>query len=367
MKVLLLADLNSAHTEKWACALAGKGYQVGIFTLNKPGVAWWEPFREITVFGPVTFEEKILSGSSFSKLRYLLAVKPLSKVIREFKPAIVHAHYATSYGLIGALSGFHPYVLSVWGSDVMDFPSRSLFHRLLLKYNFRKADLLLGTSKIIGACISRLTNKRVEIVPFGINTDIFKPGIERLAFSSDDVVVGTIKSMETIYGIDILLQAFQIVSTRHTEIPLKLLIVGGGTRKEEYIALAAKLGIDGKTVFSGKVPYARVPLYCQSMDVFVNLSRNESFGVSVLEAGASGKPVVVSAVGGLIEVVLPELTGITVAPDNIAQAAEAIERLVLDEKLRKNMGVAGRHFVKDNYDWEMCLATMDALYKSLIK
>src|SRR5438105_2510828 len=115
MKVLLLSDTHSEHTEKWARGLADKGIEVGLFSFNKAAYEWHQ-YERITVF----FEpEDVINADRFlTKLSYLKYVSILKKIIRHFKPDILHAHYATSYGLIGALSGFHPFVLSVWGSDV---------------------------------------------------------------------------------------------------------------------------------------------------------------------------------------------------------------------------------------------------------
>jgi len=366
VKILLLADLNSPHTQKWASALSDAGLHIGIFTLSEVDNSLWNGREGITVYNPVSFSRKRISGNSYSKLLYLKARKQLRRVVKEFKPDVVHAHYATSYGLLGALSGFHPLVISVWGSDVMDFPSRSFLHRMLLRYNFKKADLLLGTSLVITDCIARLTSKSTEVIPFGIDTNVFTQGQERIVFEGSDLVVGTVKSLEKIYGIDILLRAFRLVSLRHPDKPFKLLIVGEGTMEAEYKELASHLGIDSKTVFTGRMPYEKIPFYFQNIDVFANLSRNESFGVSVLEAEACGKPVVVTSVGGLKEVILPGVTGIAVPSDNPEQAANAIESLLLDDKFRAEMGRRGRELVKEKFAMEVCLSRMIAHYKALV-
>lgn len=365
MKILLLSDLNSAHTQKWATALAGEGIEVGIFTLNEADSDWWNGYSAIRVFRPLTFSRKRIAGNPFSKLVYLKAISHLKRVIREFRPDVVHAHYATSYGLLGALSGFRPFIISVWGSDVMNFPQRSFFHRQLLQFNFRKADLLLSTSKAIADCIQSLTAKPTEIVHFGIDTNVFVPGMERIIGEAEDLVIGTVKSLEPIYGIDILLKAFHVLSNRHPGKRLKLLIVGGGSLSEAYQTLASELGIAHLTTFTGKVTYEKVPFYIQNLDIFANLSRNESFGVAVLEAEACGKPVVVTAVGGLKEVMLPGITGFAVPPEQVEETALAFERL-LDEKLRKQLGAAGRQFVLEKYTLEKGLSQLIDLYKKLL-
>jgi hypothetical protein len=111
MKILLLSDTNSEHTEKWALGLAEKGIEVGLYSFNKARYPWHDHKNIKLLFEP---GEKINAGKSSTKAGYLKHVKTLKKKLAEFKPDLLHAHYATSYGLVGALSGFHPFVISSW-------------------------------------------------------------------------------------------------------------------------------------------------------------------------------------------------------------------------------------------------------------
>jgi len=86
-----------------------------------------------------------------------------------------------------------------------------------------------------------------------------------------------------------------------------------------------------RLIFTGKVPYNEVPKYQNMLTISVSVSDSESFGVAILEASACEKPVVVSNVGGLTEVVEDGVTGIIVPPRNPEKTAEAIEKLLLDK------------------------------------
>ena len=144
MRILLLSDTYSEHTEKWALGLASHGIVVGLFSFNKASYSWYQNQKNISVlFEP---NEKL---DTSSKLSYLKFVGSLKKAIAQFKPDVVHAHYATSYGLIGSLSGFHPFVISAWGTDVMKFPQKNIINKTILKYNLRKADAICATSNTI--------------------------------------------------------------------------------------------------------------------------------------------------------------------------------------------------------------------------
>lgn len=304
-----------------------------------------------------------------SKLSYLKVLPELKKVIRDFKPDILHAHFATSYGLLGALSGFHPFILSVWGSDVFDFPKKSFLHKFLFEYNLKKADKILSTSHVMARETENYTGKEIEVTPFGINIEQFKPEkVDRAAltpFTERDIVVGTIKLLEDKYGINYLIEAFSIVLRRHPELPLKLLIVGDGSERKNLENLTEKLEIKEKVYFAGMADYSKVPYFNRVLDVYAALSNDESFGVAIIEAQSCGKPVVVSNAGGLPEVVEEGKTGFVVEKKNVEAAAEKLEKLVLDADLRERMGKAGRERVIKLYDWNENVAQMMKIYSKI--
>ena len=149
--------------------------------------------------------------------------------------------------------------------------------------------------------------------------------------------------------------------------PLKLLIVGAGSLSTALKKLTYDLGIEKDTVFTGKIAHELVPVYDNMLSVSVSVSNSESFGVAVIEASACGKPVVVSDVGGLPEVVKDGITGIVVPPRNPEKTAEAIEKLVLDDSMRKQMGATGREHVAKFYDWNKNVEQMVDIYRGMIK
>jgi glycosyltransferase involved in cell wall biosynthesis len=290
-------------------------------------------------------------------------------MIADFQPDILHVHYASSYGLIGALSGFHPYLVSVWGADIFEFPRKSIFHRELIKFTLRKADKILSTSHVMAKETNKYTEKPIEVTPFGIDLDRFKPFHAESLFNEDDIVIGTIKGLDKQYGIEFLLQAFAILAKRQPALPLKLLIVGGGPLEKSLKQRANELGIENRTAFTGQVRYDEIASYHNMLTIFVALSviDSESFGVAILEASACEKPVVVANVGGLPEVVEHGVTGLVVPPKHPEAAAAAIERLIHDNELRWQMGNAGRERVKKLYDWKVNVEQMLGIYRDVAR
>ncbi len=363
-RILFLSDVDSAHTRKWAIALDARGYEIGIFSLKKSETDWFEEFPSIRIFDRDGFGADKFHSTSASKISYLKLIPQLKKVIRFFRPDILHAHYASSYGLLGNWSDFHPLVISVWGSDIFEFPKKSIIHRLILFNNLRNADMIFSTSEIMKKEVLNYVNREVAVTPFGVDTEKFFPAKVESVFPETAKVIGVIKTLETVYGIDVLINAFPLVKKQYPG-ELKLLICGSGTKEKELKDLAESTGYSNDILFTGKIPQPDVPRYQNMIDIFVNVSLRESFGVAVVEAMACGKPVVATAVGGLKEVVEDNVTGILVPPGNVEKTADAILDFLNHPEKALQFGKAGRERVLNRYDWEKNLDAIEVQYGKL--
>lgn len=203
------------------------------------------------------------------------------------------------------------------------------------------------------------------VTPFGVDCALFRPQQVRCAGT---ITIGTVKTLTHVYGVDVLIRAFaRLWAIAHRQNArcasrLRLLIVGDGEQRSDLCNLAVQLGIGAVTEFAGAVPHAQVPLWLRKLDVYVAASRQESFGVAVVEASACGVAVVVSDAGGLPEVVRDGVTGWIVPQDDPHTLADALSTLVFEDELRQRFGNAGRQFVLQNYDWDRCVDTMERLY-----
>jgi glycosyltransferase involved in cell wall biosynthesis len=367
MKVLLLSKADNAHTIKWAKGLASRNIQVGIFSLNPCPAEIYSEYPNITVYDYIL---DFSMASPLKKLNYFKAIPTINKVIKDFSPDLVHAHYISSYGLLGSLTNAKPYIISVWGADIYDYPRANFITKALTKFTLNRANKVLSTSHVMAVETAKYTSKEIEVTPFGIDLTKFKsfPVDERL-FSTDDFVIGTIKALEVKYGIDILLKAFSKLKEEFPDLPLKLLLVGTGSQFEYLKKLAEKLNVSDDVKFIGKVKPDEVPSYINNLDIYAAFSvqDGESFGVAVIEASACEKPVVVSNVGGLPEVVDNRKTGLVVKARDVDAAYLGLKELLIDRGKREKLGKNGRARVKDLYDFENNLTQMISIYKDLLQ
>lgn len=367
MKLFIISDLSDVHTKKWVSSLALRSTDIFLFGFNKPDMEFYRQYRNVAVFSMDIFSDlhNPMKNGGWEKWKYLKTLKTLKQKIREFQPDILHAHYATSHGLLGALSGFHPFIISVWGSDVYDFPKVSFIHKCVLKYNFFRADRILSTSYIMAAEIQKYTSGNIDITPFGVDTELFKKNgnVKNIV---RPFVIGTIKALDHKYGIDTLLEAFAIVRKRNPNKELVLKIAGKGEQLYNLKKKAEELHIEPYVCFLGQIENTKVPDCINQMDVFVALSRTESFGVAVVEAMACECPVVASDADGFKEVIADGETGFIVPCNDPLAAAEKIQKFIDDKGLGIRMGRMGRERVSALYNWKNNVDKMVGIYQDLL-
>lgn len=363
MKIVLLSGASSIHTVRWANGLSAVGHQVYVISQH-PIVDAFDP--------GVIVHEFPFRGS----LGYFTMVPGVRKLLKLIKPDVVNAHYASGYGTTARLVNYHPWVMSVWGSDVYDFPYKSPLHKWLVTENLKAADAVASTSSCMAVKTRLLLPELhdISITPFGVDMDAYPYEALTRADQDGQITIGTVKTLSSKYGVDTLIEAFSILlgelENRDPDTAAKLVLrlVGGGPQTRELQILVEKLKIVDRVVFVGQVPHSQVPLELSKLDIYVALSRldSESFGVAIIEAGAAGRPVVVSDAGGLPEVTVHEKTGLVVPRDNPQAAAKAIMTLIDDRKLREQMGKAGREHVESHYSWPVCVETMLDVYRGKV-
>lgn len=359
MRVVLLSSATSIHTIQWVNHLAELGLDVHIISQHPAALGI-----------PQHIPVHILPFKGF--LGYFFNAFALRKILKEIKPDLLNVHYASGYGTTARLVNFHPYVLSVWGSDVFEFPYRSFFHKWLLGKNLDSADVIASTSLSMASQTKLYTShKNIEITPFGVDLNKFN-SFKYPQLNTEFITIGTVKTLKHVYGIDILIKAFAIL---YKELQaedaalcskLQFRIVGGGADVDNLKLLASDLGILHLIEFVGAVTHNQVPEELSKLDIYVALSRQESFGVAVVEAQAMGVPVIVSNVGGLPEVVKHGQTGFIVESENPQQAANMIKKLILDGELRQSMSVQARQFAHTHFSWQTCAKKMSQVYQNTL-
>lgn len=357
MKICFIAPADNYHTIKWCNWFRSRGHEIHVVSFTDSAI------DGVTVHSLNTNVD--VHGNDFGKLKYLKYARKVKRIVERIKPDVINVHYATSYGTVAALSGLKGYVLSVWGSDIYDFPNRSILHKAMLKFSLSRAKYIFSTSNAMAEETKKYTSKKIEITPFGVDTELFSPDKRNRDSSDGEFVVGTVKALTPKYGIEYLLKAVAIIKRGHPQIPIKLRIAGKGSHEEEYKNLALSLEIDDITTWLGFIPQEQAAKEWANMDVGIVASTldSESFGVSAVEAQACGTPVIISDVPGLMEATLPGQTSMVVPREDETALADMLIKMYKDPILRKKIGIRGRKYIDENYELNQCFKK---IYKLLL-
>lgn len=296
----------------------------------------------------------------------------LRRLLATIKPDLLHGWYLTNVGLVAALSGFRPLIISPWGSDVVfdaDTTSISPLARFARRYSLLKADMITATSEFLAGEAAKYAprGREIHVVPFGVECERFRPVVERMTVvTAGEIVVGFAKPLRRKYGPEYLIMAFRILCDKYPNARLR--IAGEGEMAGELEKMVRASGLCERVTFTGYVPHDRMPAFLEGVDIFVMPSSftSETFGVAAVEASAMEIPVVATRVGGVPEVVVDGVTGLLVKQADERALAEALSTLAENPELRKQMGRAGRAHVLSRYKWEDNAAEMSRLYEHLL-
>ena len=319
MKICYLADVNNYHTEKWARYFVNKGHEVVIISLSKGQIEGCKVYD---------FNYRnVKKLSTIKKLSYLVFVSKIKKIIKNEKPDVVHAHYASSYGLISKLVGFNPTIVSLWGSDILLFPKKSFLHKFIIKKILNANNYLFSTSEYMIKEANKYLKKTktIYLTPFGVDINKF----QSLKGTKDNqrFVIGINKSLEDISGIDILLKALHQLKQKAEELDIELRIAGKGSQYNYLKKVVYQLKLVENVKFYGFLNQSEVITFLQSLDVAVYPSRSESFGVSAIEAQACGIPVIASNVDGFKESTIPGETALLFKKEDVSDLIKKIRFL----------------------------------------
>jgi len=343
LSLAILAASNSIHTTRWVSSLARRGHRVHLISAHSSD----------------SLEEHSLKFKA--PQGYLLNVWQLKRLLKKLSPDLLHIHYASGYGTLGTLSGFHPRILSVWGSDVFSFSEKNFLFRKLVRHNLETADWISSTSQVMATKVKALVSRRksVSVIPFGVDFSLFHP--RKRSRPRSVLTIGTTKGLDRRYGTDLLIRGFaQLKRERGHE--LRLEIIGDGPDRRGIETLIKEEQISDSVTLIGTVPHAKLPDYLKDWDIYVAVSREESFGVAVIEASAMGLAVVASRIGGLPEAVEDGKTGWLISSEDREALVHALKTLVCNAELRQQLGQAGAAWVREKYDWEENLSMMEDLY-----
>ena len=368
MKIMMVAAGDSIHAVRWANVFIDKGHDVDFVTLanHRPRI---DSFSE---------RVKLFYLKHRGSKGYYLNALELHRIWKRISPDVVNVHYASGYGMLARLAGLRKTVLSVWGSDVYEFPYKNKIANRIVTKNLKGVDAIALTSKCMAAQVEKLigaASKPIIITPFGVDVNQLCPS-EKDSYSNEkkEFTFGIVKKLTYKYGIDYVIKAYAILLDRYMELedkklPFpKLFICGKGENKGDFEKLRDKLGLHDYVTIKGYIPHDKIPDVIRSIDVFcLGSNDSESFGVAAVEAMACGIPIVATDVDGFKEVMVDGYTGYIVPRKDEKVMADKMWELYLDADKRREFGMNGRQHVLKNYSWDENVSTLVTLLEEISK
>jgi len=359
---MLLADAESVHTQRWVRYFADKGHEVHLISLAVSGKC------HLPNVGLHFLEVK----RGLRVIPVMALVTRARRLLNRIEPDILHAHYAIPYGFWGALTMFHPFILTAWGSDILIMPRRSRMSKWKVKFALARADAITCDAEHLIERMGELCAERrkVKLVYFGVDTQQFNPGMrderfkQSIGLRSDSPVVISLRSLNQLYDVESLIRAAPLILN---QVPETEFIVAGDGKQRNYLEdLARSLGVADSMKFVGFIANDELPRYLASVEIYVSTSLSDAgLAASTAEAMASQLPVIVTDVADNRNWVKDGEGGFVVPPRNPTLLAERIVYLLKNKSARDNFGIFNRMVMQERNEYRKQMEKVEHIYKEL--
>jgi glycosyltransferase involved in cell wall biosynthesis len=318
------------------------------------------------------------------------AYRQIDKIIKDFKPDIVHTHAAKAgtLGRIAAKRNKVPVILHTFHGHVFHSYFNPLKTKLFIAIEKYLASISTGIiaiseeqKKDLGTIYKICSPNKISTIPLGFDLDRFTidQPIKRAQFrnqyalADQTIAVGIIGRLVPIKNHLLFLEGWKKI-VQSVNIPVHAFIIGDGEIRQELEARCNSLGIifntplqnnEGATLtFTSWILDVDVPL--AGLDIIALTSFNEGTPVSLIEAQAAGKPIVTTNVGGIFNTTIPGKTALLVESNDEENFVLQLKSLIEDKELREEMSIEGPNFVMKKYHYSRLIADMKVLYNRLL-
>ena len=348
------------------------GESVSVVCANEPTVAQRESVKGIDVIR-LSYPGKIANTNITSAL-------PLELLRSDFD--IIHTHIPTpwsaDWSCLAARVKGKPLVLT-YHNDIVGrgHAGRAawLYNSTCLPFLLRSAARIIITQPNYVATSSHLKNykNKIRAIPCGVDAERFKPRADKTSSDRSNgrsrtlFFLGSLDEFHRYKGLDILLKALAIVGKEMPDVKLK--VGGAGGLLDSYRDMAEGLGLAKNVEFLGFIPDEALPKHYHQCCAFVLPSvsgEQEGFGIVLLEAMASAKPVISTEIVGVADDVKRFDAGRIVKPGDAMALAETILEILSDEGQAEEMGRRGRRLVEEKYTWKRVARDVLEIYRQVL-
>jgi len=313
--------------------------------------------------------------TTISKVNFITGPIQTRRIIRKIKPDIVHALGVTPFGFYGALSGFHPFIVSAWGSDIAEIPEKSPILKLMVKYVLKKADVVHtggGEPGKIRVLELGCAEEKIFVHTNAIDVNRFSPkarseSLRKRLGINDKYSVFLGRRLEPGYNVDVFIKAIPEVLERIDNV--MFLLGGTGPLEPKMRKLARDLGVSEHVIFIGGIPNEKMHEYLASVDVYVDTFHGserggQGMGMTTYEAMACETPQLLADRVFLRSSDL--VRGLIYNPLDSEDLAKKIIFLLKNKDVRNKIGKNSRDVVLKNANFEKIMKKWENVYQNLV-
>ncbi len=335
-----------------------------------------DPRITVHLLGLYPFNTKFISFP-FNLLAYRQRIR---KLLRRIKPDILHAHFVTDCGFWAALSGFHPLVMSAWGSDILVLPRKSRLLRFMVRFALKRADLI--TTSTDSMCDYLKSNfaippDRVEWISWGPDLEIFKKDYleecralkKSLDLADGAPTVISPRNMARLYRIETIVKSLPFVLEKMPQVVF-LLLEGNGdpAYKQELQDLVRAQHLDQNVRFVSRfLSPKEMAVHYNISNVLVSIPESDQLGVTILEGMSCGNAVILSNLEVYRQLFREGENVLFLQPDGPQDLAQKIISCFAHPELNESMFNTNKIMIEEHWNWRKNALVMEKAYNRLIK
>jgi len=378
MRICYLADGRYIHSHRWLRYFSNHGHQTFLFS--------FAPLTSSNIDAVENAGAKYLGELSPFHLkrfwRTTAQISRLRRLLREERIDVVHSHFVGVNAWYGALSRFHPTVITVMGGDILgeDWkPGPDIRERCLTPFALRNADLITCWSNKLIPVVRRYTRPEVpiEVIHGGVELERFFPGprpqylLERLGLPQTARVILSPRLMKPLYNLDTIASAAEQVCAAVPETYFVFAVLPAGKDHSYEVKVREILergAVKDRVRYVGSIPHDEMADYYRLADVTVSIPSSDGTPMSVLESMACETPVLVSRIPNYDAHYIEDQKTVMMADQTDPGAvATALIRLLQDSALAEGLAAEAKRRVVESASYESQMAKMNELYEKVAR
>lgn len=314
---------------------------------------------------------RIISKKPMRKSFPLLSeFRHFKKIVKNFKPSIIHSGYVWQVGILPAIHNLHPHLSMVWGSDILIEPYKNLLIKKIVSRVMKQCDHIQCDAEFVKQRILndyRVGSEKVTVFPWGIELDVFHQtnkteARKKLNLDENKFIIIFNRNLEPVYGVNYMLDGFKKFSENNEN--AVLIIVSDGSLRNDVMKYISLNKLQYKVKLTGKVKNTEMADYLNAADVYISPSLSDGSSLSLLEAMACGLGIIVSDVPAIKEWISDQ-NGIIIPRASSEAVCTALMKYYVYKHLIELHGQKNIKIAKERADWNKNYLKLKEIYDKI--